>query len=73
MVMRKKGNDHQTKKFLIVKQSLLVNTLGNNIQKCIENFVENIQLLILGHKGLSQLMMLESVLKSTYFLSLSTI
>ena len=53
MVMRKKGNDHQTKKFLIVKQSILVNTLGNNIQKCIENFVENIQLLILEHKGLT--------------------
>ena len=53
MVMRKKGNDHQPKKLLIVKQSLLVNALGNNIQKCIENFVENIQLLVLGHKGLT--------------------
>ena len=52
MVMRKKGNDHQPKMLLIVKQSLLVNTLGN-IQKCIENFVENMQLLILGHKGLT--------------------
>ena len=53
MVMRKKGNDHQPMKLLIVKQSLLVNALGNNIQKCIENFVENIQLLVLGHKGLT--------------------
>ena len=53
MIMRKKGNDRQQKMLLIVKQSLLVNTLGNNIQKCIENFVVNIQLLILGHKGLT--------------------
>ena len=53
MVMRKKGNDHQPNMLLIVKQSLLVNTLGNNMQKCIENFVENIQLLVLGHKGLT--------------------
>ena len=37
-VMRKKGNDHQLKKFLTVKQILLVNTH----RKCIENSMENV-------------------------------
>ena len=35
---KNKGNDHQLKKLLIVKQILLVRTLGN---VCIENRMEN--------------------------------
>ena len=35
---KNKGNDHQLEKLLIVKQILLVRTLGN---VCIENRMEN--------------------------------
>ena len=45
-----KGNDHQLKKLLIVKQILLVSTLGN-----VKITVWRINILILGSKELKSL------------------
>ena len=36
-VMRKKGNDHQLKKLLIVERILLVSTWGNFLENSVEN------------------------------------
>ena len=45
---REKGNDHQLKRLLIVKQILLVSTLGN-----VKRTVWRIYTLMLGCKGLT--------------------
>ena len=45
---REKGNDHQLKRLLIVKQILLVSTLGN-----VQRAVWRIYALMLGCKGLT--------------------
>ena len=45
---REKGNDHQLKRLLIVKQILLVSTLGN-----LQRAVWRIYALMLGCKGLT--------------------
>ena len=45
---REKGNDHQLKRLLIVKQILLVSTLGN-----VKRTVWRIYALMLGCKGLT--------------------
>ena len=45
---REKGNDHQLKRLLIVKQILLVSTLGNE-----KRTVWRIYTLMLGCKGLT--------------------
>ena len=40
-IKENKGNEHQLKEFLIVKQILLVSTL-THLRKCMENSMENI-------------------------------
>ena len=45
---REKGNDRQLKRLLIVKQILLVSTLGN-----VKRTVWRIYTLMLGYKGLT--------------------